>query len=41
MVAVYYGLAVCHICYAINQDIAGFRIIGCREIGRASCRERV
>ena len=28
MVAVYYGLAVCHICYAINQDIAGFRIIG-------------
>ena len=28
MVAVYYGFAVCYIGYAINQDIAGFRIIG-------------
>ena len=28
MVAVYYGFAVRHVGYAVNQDIAGFRIIG-------------
>ena len=31
MVAVNYGFAVRHVGYAVNQDVAGFRIIGLKH----------